>query len=47
MVHHAKERFRDMAKPTAPRGYNPTAFLSGDYLGIPIGDVGIPMQSLA
>ena len=45
MVHHAKERFRDMAKPTAPRGYNPTAFLSGENLGIPSGDVGIPTQS--
>ena len=28
-----------------PHGANPTAFLSGEDLGIPSGDVGIPTQS--
>ena len=44
MVHHAKENF-GIWRNRQPHGANPTAFLSGDDLGIPSGDVGIPTQS--
>ena len=44
MVHYAKERFR-VWRNRQPHGANPTAFLSGEDLGIPSGDVGIPTQS--
>ena len=44
MVHHAKENF-GIWRNRQPHGANPTAFLSGEDLGIPSGDVGIPTQS--
>ena len=46
MVHHAKENF-GIWRNRQPHGANPTAFLSGEDLGIPSGDVGIPTQSPA